>query len=216
MVVDNVDDETLFSSSSRREHTPNSNASLEVHQLHRHLLHVSHGSILITSRNRVAARDITNGDDCIISVDRLPEPDALSLLRKKLPKDKSSEEDAKELVSLLEYLPLAITQAAAYISNGSGRRTISLYLNLFRSDQVRYLKMAANDIRRDSDGLDQDFANSVLKTWLISFKHIKEKNPDGAENLCFMSLVLGQGIPMECLPCPSRSILTKLRRALDR
>ena len=177
MVVDNVDDETLFSSSSRRELTPNSNASLEVHQLHRHLLQVSHGSILITSRNRVAARDITNGDDCIISVDRLLEPDALSPLRKKLPKDKSSEEDAKELVSLLGYLPLAITQAAAYISNGFGRKTISLYLNLFRSDQVRYLKMAANDIRRDSDELDQDFSNSVLKTWFISFKHSKGRKP---------------------------------------
>lgn len=136
-------------------------------------------------------------------MDRLPEPDALSLLRKKLPKDKSSEEDAKELVSLLEYLPLAITQAAAYISNGFGRKTISLYLNLFRSDQVRYLEMAANDSRRDSDELDQDFSNSVLKTWFISFKHIKGKNPDAAENTCFMSLVSGQGIPMENLLCGS-------------
>lgn len=201
MVIDNVDDEMVFTSSVRKERIPVPNASLELHQLHRHIPQVSHGSILVTSRNRVAARDITNEDDCLISVDRLPEPDALSLLRKKLPKDKSSDEDAKELVGLLEYLPLAITQAAAYISNGFGRRTISLYLNLFRSDQVRYLEMAANDIRRDSDELDQDFSNSVLKTWFISFKHIKGKNPDAAENLCFMSLVFGQGIPMEFLLC---------------
>ena len=201
LVVDNVDDETVFSSSSRRRHTEDSNASIELHQLHRHLPQVSHGSILITSRNRVAARDITNEDDCIIPVDYLLEPDALSLLRRKLPKDKSTDEDAKELVNLLERLPLAITQAAAYISNGSGMRTISSYLKLFRSDQVRYLEMAANDIRRDSDELDQDFSNSVLKTWFISFKHIKAKNPDAAENLCFMSLVFGQGIPMEYLLC---------------
>ena len=201
LVIENVDDETVFSSSSRREHTEDTNASLELYQLHRHLPQVSHGSILVTSGKRVAARDLTNEDDCIISADHLPEPDALSLLRKKLPKDKSSDGDAKELVSLLEKLPLAITQAAAYISKGSGMRTISSYLELFRSDQVRCLEMAANDIRRDSDDLDQDFSNSALKTWFISFKHIKAKNPDAAENVCFMSLVFGQGIPMEYLLC---------------
>ena len=199
MVVDNVDDETIFSSSIRKDPIADSSASLEGHQLHRYLPQVSHGSILVTSRNRVAARDITNEDECIVFVDRLPEPDALSLLRKKLPKDASSDEDAKQLVCLLEYLPLAITQAAAYISNGFGRRNISHYLTLFRSDQIRYLEMAANDIRRDSDESDQDFSNSVLKTWFISFKHIREKNPDAAENLCFMSLVFGHDIPMDYL-----------------
>ena len=201
MVVDNVDDETTFSSSIRKDPIPDSSASLDVHQLHRYLPQVSHGSILVTSRNRVAARDITNEDECLVFVDRLPEPDALSLLRKKLPKDDSSDEDAKQLVRLLEYLPLAITQAAAYISNGFGRRNISHYLTLFRSDQIRYLEMAANDIRRDSDESDQDFSNSVLKTWFISFKHIRDKNPDAAENLCFMSLVFGHEIPMDYLLC---------------
>ena len=201
MVVDNIDDETVFSSSIPKYPIPDSSASLDVHQLHRYLPQVSHGSILVTSRNRVAARDIINEDECVVFVDRLPEPDALSLLRKKLPKDESSDEDASQLVRLLEYLPLAITQAAAYISNGFGRRNISLYLTLFRSDRIRYLEMAANDIRRDSDESDQDFSNSVLKTWFISFKHIREKNPDAAENLCFMSLVFGHEIPMDYLLC---------------
>ncbi|KAM0795459.1 hypothetical protein BDR22DRAFT_591610 [Usnea florida] len=200
MVVDNVDDESVFSSSIQRGPITDSSASLDVHRLDRYLPQ-SHGSILVTSRNRVAARDITNEDECIVFVDRLPEVDALSLLRKKLPKDDSSDEDAKHLVRLLEYLPLAITQAAAYISNGFGRRNISHYLTLFRSDQIRYLEMAANDIRRDSDESDQDFSNSVLKTWFISFKHIREKNPDAAENLCFMSLVFGHEIPMDYLLC---------------
>lgn len=130
MVVDNVDDETVFSSSIRKDPISDSSASPDVHQLHRYLPQVSHGSILVTSRIRVAARDIINEDECVVFVDRLPEPDALSLLRKNLPKDESSDEDAKQLVRLLEYLPLAITQAAAYISNGFGRRNISLYLTL--------------------------------------------------------------------------------------
>ena len=64
--------------------------------------------------------------------------------------------------------------------------------------------MAANDIRRDSEGMDNDFSNSVLKTCFIFFNHIKKQNPDAAENLCVMSLVFGQGIPIEYLLCGNK------------
>ncbi|KAL8784774.1 MAG: hypothetical protein Q9195_008910, partial [Heterodermia aff. obscurata] len=201
MVLDNVDDETTFTSVDRTKHSQNPSEPYEDHDLYEWLPQVSHGSILVTSRNRVAARDIVNEDDCIIPVDRLPDSDALCLLRRKLPRDKSPDEDAKELLRLLEHLPLAITQAAAYISKGAGRMTISRYLGLFRSDQLRYLELAANDIRRDANHLDKDFSNSVLKTWYITFRHLKEHHPDAAENLCFMSLIFGQGIPFEYLLC---------------
>ena len=199
MVLDNVDDETIFSRSRVRKVSGLGGDSEEY--LQKYLPQVSHGSILLTSRNRAAARSITNEDDCIIRVEKLPGPDALKLFRKKLPKDQSPDLDVMELINELEYLPLVITQAAAYISKGSPRMTITFYLKLFRSDQVRYLEMAADDIRRDSEDIDQDFSNSVLKTWYISFKHIREKNPDAAETLCCMSLLFGQGIPVEYLLC---------------
>lgn len=199
MVLDNVDDETVFSRSRVRRVSGLGGDSEEY--LQKYLPQVSHGSILLTSRNRAAARGITNEDDCIIRVEKLPGPDALALFRKKLPRDQSPDLDVMELINELEYLPLAITQAAAYISKGSPRMTITFYLKLFRSDQVRYLEMAADDIRRDSEDIDQDFSNSVLKTWYISFKHIRERNSDAAENLCCMSLMFGQGIPVEYLLC---------------
>ena len=201
MVLDNVDDETTFTSVDRTNHPQDSSEPYEDHYLYEWLPQVPHGSILVTSRNRVAARDVVNEDDCIIPVDCLPETDAMYLLRRKLPRDKSPDEDARELLRLLEHLPLAITQAAAYISKGTGRMTISRYLGLFRSDQVRYLEQAANDIRRDANHLDRDFSNSVLKTWYITFRHLKEYHPEAAESLCFMSLVFGQGIPFEYLLC---------------
>lgn len=200
IVLDNVDNETVFSSTGGSIRPDKPVISEEFHGLQRYLPQVSHGSILVTSRNRVAARDITNEDDCIILVDRLPDEDAFSLLRKKLPSDKSPDNDFKDLLGLLENLPLAITQAAAYISRSS-RMTVSRYLSVFRLDQTRYLEIAANDIRRDSEGTEDDFSNSVLKTWFISFNHIKKQNADAAETLCFMSLVFGQGIPLEYLLC---------------
>ena len=201
MVLDNVDDETTFTSVDRTKRSQSLSEPYEDHCLHEWLPQVSHGSILVTSRNRAAARAIVNEDDRIVLVDRFPDSDALSLLSKKLPRDQSPEEDAKELVRLLEYLPLAITQAAAYISNGAGRMTISRYLALFRSDQIRYLESAVIDIRRDANGLDKDFSNSVLKTWYITFKYLKVHHLDAAECLCFMSLIFGQGIPLEYLLC---------------
>lgn len=198
LVLDNVDDETVFLESNLQKYLPQ----------------VSHGSLLVTSRNRAAARDLVNEDECLISVDRLSEADAISLLRKKLPRDKSPETDTLRLVRLLEYLPLAITQAAAYISKGSSARSISRYLTLLASDQVRLLEYTANDIRRDSEGREQDFSNSVLKTWSISFEYIKKNNPDAAENLCFMSLVVGQGIPMEYLLCGDNVNLNEVEEGM--
>lgn len=200
MVLDNVDDETIFSSTGHTSHAGELTPTQKFHGLQRFLPQTSHGSILVTSRNRVAARDVTNEDDCVIHVDRLPDDDAMSLFRKKVPSDKSPEEDFKTLLGELDNLPLAITQAAAYISKSS-RMTVSRYLGLFKSDQVRYLEMAANDIRRDAEGTENDFSNSVLKTWFISFNQIKDKYPDAAENLCFLSVIFGQAIPFPYLLC---------------
>ena len=200
MVLDNVDDETVFSSAGCAIHAGDSTPRQIFHNLQRFLPQASHGSILVTSRNRVAARDITNEDDCIIHVDTFSDQDAMSLLRKKLPSDKSSEDDFRALLIELDNLPIAITQAAAYISKSS-RMTVTRYLGLFTSDRYRYLEMAANDVRRDAEGMENDFSNSVLKTWCISFKQIKTNSPDAAETLCFLSVIFGQAIPFGYLLC---------------
>lgn len=147
-----------------------------------------------------------------MSVDKLSEADAISLLRKKLPQDESPEKDALQLIRVLENLPLAITQAAAYISKGSGDRSISHYLTLLDSDETRMLEYTANDIRRDSEGREEDFSNSVLKTWSITFDYIKTRNADAAASLCFMSLVFGQSIPMEYLLCGDKVDLIEVEK----
>ena len=48
---------------------------------------MDHCSLLITSGNEAATRDLVNEDECLISVDRLSEADAICLFRKKLPRD---------------------------------------------------------------------------------------------------------------------------------
>jgi hypothetical protein len=53
----------------------------------------SKGSILITSRNRDAVSRLTGRPDRVLKIEQLGKDDARNLLRKKLPNDKSDEED---------------------------------------------------------------------------------------------------------------------------
>lgn len=198
MILDSADDETMFFTTSQSQRQ-NQGRKSTPKPLLQYLPSVPHGSILITSRNRAAASQVVNEDDCILLVDRFNDDDALALLRKKLPRDDSPRYDAIQLVSLLYHLPLAITQAATYISRLAGRMTISKYRDILISDPIKCLEFEANDIRRDGGQSEQDFSNSVLKTWQITFDYISEHAEDAARLLCLMSLLHIQGIPVDYL-----------------
>ena len=199
MILDSADDETiLFTPSQSQQQNQGRNEST-LKPLLQYLPSVPHGSILITSRNRAAASQIVNEDDCILLVDRFDDDDALALLRKKLPRDDSPRYDAVQLVSLLYHLPLAITQASTYISRLAGRMTISKYRDILISDPIRCMEFEANDIRRDGGQSEQDFSNSVLKTWQISFDYISEHAEGAGRLLCLMSLLHIQCIPVDYL-----------------
>ena len=199
MILDSADDETMFltPSQSQRQHRGRNQSTPK--PLLQYLPSVPHGSILITSRNRAAASQIVNEDDCILLVDRFNDDDALALLRKKLPRDDSPRYDAEQLVSLLYHLPLAITQASTYISRLAGRMNISKYRDILISDPIKCLEFEANDIRRDGGQSEQDFSNSVLKTWQITFDYISEHAEGAVRPLCLMSLLHIQGVPVDYL-----------------
>jgi hypothetical protein len=123
----------------------------------------------------------------------MTQKDAEQLLHKKIPDGLSSAPERVELVKELDYLPLAITQAAAYISARATRMTVSKYLTLYRSDEVsqsRLLDEDSGDLRRDPG-----VPNSVIRTWQISFDQIKGKWLSAAELLSLMAMLDRQGIP---------------------
>ena len=122
--------------------------------------------------------------------------DALALLQKKLSFD-ADEHNAIKLLQALDYMPLAITQAAAYIEQRAPRMTISRYLDEIRRsdhDQARLLKKDVGDSRRDGRA-----SNSIIATWQISFEHIRKDLPTAARLLSLMSLFDRQGIPESLL-----------------
>ncbi|CAG7933712.1 unnamed protein product [Penicillium olsonii] len=187
MVLDNADDDGIFFGD---------NISDERGPLERFLPQAAHGSILITSRNELAARNLVGMDGHVIAVRPMNEDESLTLLRARVPAAQSGEsgEDEKALVQALEYIPLAITQAGSYIANRSSRVTVSRYLQLFReseSNQTHLLQHEdAKDLRRDPS-----IRYAVITTWQLSFEQIHRERPAATDLLALMSMFDRQGIP---------------------
>ena len=72
------------------------------------------GSILVTSRSRAVALKLVEEKDIVV-VQPMTPAQALTLFEKKLG-SLGQGEDTAELAAALEFMPLAIVQAAAYIS----------------------------------------------------------------------------------------------------
>ncbi|KAN0081980.1 P-loop containing nucleoside triphosphate hydrolase protein [Elaphomyces granulatus] len=138
---------------------------LHCQDLSEYLPQSQNGSVLVTSRSRDVAFRITGDTRDIIPVDPMNERVAVDLLRKRLPGD-FNENDAKRLLHVLDYMPLAITQAAAFISQRSPHTTLSKYLQDLQksdADRARLLNKHVTDTRRDGKA-----SNSIIATWQIS------------------------------------------------
>lgn len=122
---------------------------------------------------------------------------AVALLEKKL--DLHSEiNEVAELVEILENMPLAIVQAAAYISQRAPRCSVRQYIEGFKeSDRKRtgLLDCDEDQLRRDWEA-----KNSIIVTWQLSFDYIERIRPSAADLLSLMCFFDRQGIP-EALLC---------------
>lgn len=114
----------------------------------------------------------------------------------------SNEDGAADLLCALDYIPLAISQAAAYI-NWQVRKTASGYLNEFRRND----KKKENLLNRDADDIrwDESASNSVVTTWQMSFEHIREQRRSATDLLSLISFFNPQGIPESILLRHSRN-----------
>lgn len=109
-------------------------------------------------------------------------------------------DDASELAEALEFMPLAIVQAAAYISQRAPRYSVREYLQDFRKSDRKstsLLNHESRQLRRD-----RETKNSIIVTWQISFDHIRGIRPSAADLLSLMSFFDRQGIPEALLRSP--------------
>ncbi|KAK3614601.1 hypothetical protein LTR56_026644 [Elasticomyces elasticus] len=155
----------------------------------------AHGSMITTSRNRAVASKLV--DECdTVDVQPMDNTHAVALLEKKLGQQ-GDQAVVKKLVAALEYMPLAIAQAAAYIKRRGPRCSVEQYLiQLERSDKSKTSLLNANseELRRDREA-----KNSIILTWQISFEHICQSRQSAADLLSVMSFYDHQGIPESLL-----------------
>lgn len=88
------------------------------------------------------------------------------------PQSEQLSDEEIELLNLLENLPLAVSQSAAYIR--STRSTVKLYIEMLKESEIEQsdlLDFEFSDVHRQSD-----MPNSVMKTWIISMNQIAQES----------------------------------------
>ncbi|KAF2678089.1 TPR-like protein [Lentithecium fluviatile CBS 122367] len=192
LVLDNVDDARfLVDSQASGQGQPADDSRTASRPLRMYLPRCERGSILITTRNKEVALTLVEPRD-IVSVKPMDKMQALALFEKKLGVE-GVYSDVAELAAALEFMPLAIVQAAAYISQRAPRCSVAKYLEEFKKSERKRSSLLTHDdsqLRRDWEA-----KNSIIVTWQISFEHIQQTRPSAADLLSLMSFFDRQGIP---------------------
>jgi len=193
MVVDNADDEEIMLDSSG----PTEDGQ-ERNALKDYLPISDRGTILLTTRTKRVATNVAEYDEDVLDLGQMTEHEALALLRGKLgPKVAASPSDAVQLAGQLDYMPLALSQAAAYIKLRTPMITVANYVQKLLEDpeeQLRLLCLAMRDPRRDNKA-----TNAILLTWHVSFRYIHVSHPAAGTLLGLMSLFSREHIPQVTL-----------------
>ena len=198
LVVDNADDLALFGVGSVSHDTSYGQVqepTTKLASLYDYVPRGATGTVLWTSRDEQIVGTLV-GPRQGISVNSMSAGEAMALLRTSRNKEVSKEEaeDAKRLLEELQQLPLAISQAGAYM-----RKTLMPlreYLSRLvdGKDRWRVLRMTEFDRHRRPN-----LSNSVLETWSISVEHIRRDNEMAYAILHTIAYVNNQDIPHEII-----------------
>jgi nucleoside phosphorylase/tetratricopeptide (TPR) repeat protein len=157
------------------------------------------GQVLFTTRNRKLAMKLAPFN--VISIPDVDKETAVKILEQTLA-HKDLSRDTTTTAALLEklaFLPLAITQASAYIIQNA--IPLSTYLALLQEQEQDAVELLSEDFR--DPGRYRDIQNTVITTWLISFQQIQHQNPVAADYLSFFACIGPRNIPESLLPQPT-------------
>ena len=197
MILDNADDEDIWGNRPDR--------NTDERSLAEYLPNSSWGSILITTRNRRVAAYLAGKE--LVELSEMVYEEAVDTLRNHLAKPEilTDIDATSKLVETLQYLPLAIVQAAAYININD--ETVQNYLDLLDDTEENIIELLSEDF--EDQGRYRDVQNPVASTWMISFEQIRHSCPLAAEYLSFMSCLSEKNIPQSLLPdAPSKKKMT--------
>jgi hypothetical protein len=168
------------------------------------------GAVVVTGRNEKAVVKIVARRN-LIQIKPLLESEAIDLLHKKLllpghETKVSNLDTSKRLVRELGFLPLAICQAAGFISYFSPRCSVSQYLEKFLNSDHSAVMLLEHEVpEEDSLNRDWEAENSIATTWQLSFDHIARVHPPAADLLSLMCFFDRNEIPECVLKVPPKS-----------
>ncbi|RAO74243.1 uncharacterized protein BHQ10_010255 [Talaromyces amestolkiae] len=164
------------------------------------------GRTLFTSRNGQLAIDLADSNivevvefDLEIATEFLQR----SLLQQNLLNDHNT---VLSLLSKLTFLPLAITQAVAFINKN--QIGLSTYIEILEKQEMEMIDLLSENFQ--DKWRYKDVQNPVASTWWISFQQIQQSNPLAGEYLSFMSCIDPRDIPQYILP-PAASENEKIK-----
>ncbi|RSM15449.1 hypothetical protein CDV31_005042 [Fusarium ambrosium] len=155
------------------------------------------GRIMFTTRSREVATSVAGGE--VIELHEMDLETATlfldrSLVNKQLLNDT---ETVHELLEELNYLPLAITQAAAYL-NAQNQVSFRRYLRLLRGTEKEAVSLMTREFYDRTR--HKGSRNAVATTWIVSFEEICNRDQGAAQLLGFISQIEPKAIPRWILP----------------
>ncbi|KAF4808876.1 hypothetical protein CGCSCA5_v011955 [Colletotrichum siamense] len=187
LVIDNADDTEVFFPAN-----PTAEAGPRRPSLGHSIPECSHGSVLITTRNKQAGPKLTRGKPPI-EIQRMTATETTQLLRTLLEDGSVTPAEAALLSSRLEHLPLALAQAASYILANS--LSIKDYVGLLDKSESSVVDHLSEPF--EAVGRDTETSHALTATWAISFKHIEQQKPMASNVLYLMGFFDRLAIPKQ-------------------
>ncbi|KAL8299083.1 hypothetical protein RB593_009136 [Gaeumannomyces tritici] len=184
LIVDNADDADLLFGSPD---TPSGLAD--------YLPESEDGLVLFTTRSREVAVSVAGSD--VVELSEMDPQEAADYLEKLLIRKGLllDEGESTKLLKELTYLPLAITQAAAYLN--TIQVSIAEYLKLLRGTDQNAASLMSREFRDNTR--HKGSRNAVATTWLVSFDQIRKSDRAAADLLSFLSCIEPKAIPQSIL-----------------
>ncbi|KAL4724498.1 hypothetical protein ACLX1H_007939 [Fusarium chlamydosporum] len=185
LVVDNADDaQTVMGSAGTEE------------GIYRLLPQNNEGRIVFTTRYQKLACSIAGRN--IFPVPAMSRDEARSFLKDALiPEISLNDELATDrLLALLTYLPLANTQATAYMNEN--QLPLTEYLQLFENTDRDRIELLSAEFQDDTRYKQSQ--NPVATTWFISFNQIREADELASRILMFLAFIEPKAVPQSILP----------------
>ncbi|KAF1957259.1 TPR-like protein, partial [Byssothecium circinans] len=186
-VVDNADDAAMLYGTHGQNHGTSKTYA-------QYIPSNTKGSILITTRDRRVGERLP-GRQRPIEVLHMSSTECVELLRSKIAEEHFDDGDAMHLVQELSHIPLAITQAAAFISENNF--TVSEYLETLRSSDEAIKELLSEHL--EDPRQDMSTENSVMRTWKLSFEQIIKGASRAGDMLSLLSVLDYHGAPLMLL-----------------